>query len=174
MPNTSTLTISKLEAARRQLGTAIELWFDDRDPIPIHVLAFSAYDVIHAVSKKRDPNRRDLLFDSTMIKDEFRSEWAILLKTPSGFFKHARNDPEGTLDFNPALSELLMMFSIAGLATCKIDPSPSECAFLLYLAFQRPSFFTEQGRKFYLDRITVEEREDISRLPKRLFLNAYL
>jgi len=71
-----------------------------------------------------------LLFDSDLIKDEFRKEWAILLKTPSGFFKHARNDPEGTIDFNPALSELLMIFAVRGIGACQLSPAPIENRFL--------------------------------------------
>ena len=169
-----TISVSKIEAARRQLGTALDLWFSDGDPVSVHTLAFAAYDIIHAVSKKRNPNRRDLLFDSRRIKDEGRSEWSILLKTPSGFFKHARNDPEGTIDFAPELSELLMIFSIAGLASCQIDPQPIESAFLLYHGFQRPDFFNEEGRKFYIDSISAEDLEDIQRLPKRVFLDNFL
>jgi hypothetical protein len=172
--STATIHISKLDAARQQLETAVQLWFHDSDPISVHTLAFAAYDVIHAISKKRNPKRRDLLFDSRLVKEEFRSEWSVLIKTPSGFFKHARNDPEGTIDFKPALSELLIMFAIVGLATCKIDPTPAQYAFLLHRAFTGSAFFTEEGRKLYLDRLSVKDLEDIRSLPKRVFLQAYL
>jgi hypothetical protein len=171
---TPTIHISKLEAARRQLDTALQLWFDDGEPISIHVLAFSAYDVIHAVSKKRNPNRANLLFDSAMIKDEFRGEWAVLIKTPSGFFKHARNDPEGTIDFNPKLSELLMTFAIRGVAACNMDLTPIEAASLFYCAFQRPSLFSEKGRKLHLENMPIEGLDEIQRLPKRQFLDAFI
>jgi len=49
------IMISKLDAARRQLATAITLWFEDRDPVSIHTLVFAAYEIIHAVSKQRNP-----------------------------------------------------------------------------------------------------------------------
>jgi hypothetical protein len=70
---TKGLRIGKLDAARRQLETAIILWFTDGDPVAIHTLAFAAYEIIHVVSKKRDPNRRDLLFDPLVIKDEYHA-----------------------------------------------------------------------------------------------------
>src|SRR5271165_3353782 len=55
------LTITKFEAARRQLGTAIVLWFSDDDPVSIHTLACAAYEIIHKLTKKRNPLRQSLL-----------------------------------------------------------------------------------------------------------------
>jgi hypothetical protein len=53
------LRIGKLDAARRQLQTAIALWFDERDPVAIHTLSVAAYEIVHTISKQRDPHRRD-------------------------------------------------------------------------------------------------------------------
>jgi hypothetical protein len=64
----------KVDAAKCQLQKEITLWFKDEDPVSIHTLVFAAYEVSHSVSKKRDPNRRDLLFDTLWIKDECRSD----------------------------------------------------------------------------------------------------
>ena len=69
----SMIKISKVDAAKCQLQKEITLWFKDEDPVSIHTLVFVAYEVSHSVSKKRDPNRRDLLFDTLWIKDECRS-----------------------------------------------------------------------------------------------------
>src|SRR5438045_2665233 len=87
------IRISKLDAARRQLQTAISLWFNDGDPVAIHTLAAAAYEIIHAVSATRDPNRRDLLFDSLVVKDEYRREANAWFRGPANFFKHADRDP---------------------------------------------------------------------------------
>ena len=69
MTTYETIRISKLEAARRQLRTAITLWFTGGDPVAIHSLAFAAYEILHAISEKRDPNRIDLIFDSVWIDE---------------------------------------------------------------------------------------------------------
>ena len=55
------ITLSKLDAATRQLSTAIELWFDERDAVSVHTLAFAAYEIIHVLSKKKNPNRMELV-----------------------------------------------------------------------------------------------------------------
>src|ERR1700674_3549250 len=115
---TPSLIISKLDAARRQLETAITLWFDDGDPVSIHTLASAAYEIIHAVSKQRNPFRRDLLFDSDQIKDEHRAEFNLLIKQYANFFKHAKNDGNATIEFRPVLSEMFLVFSLLGIGQC--------------------------------------------------------
>jgi hypothetical protein len=48
--------------------------FTGGDPIPTHTLTFAAYEIIHVISEKR--NRTDtLIFDSSIIKDEYRKDW---------------------------------------------------------------------------------------------------
>ena len=40
------IKVNKLEAARRQIGTAIELWFSGGDPISIHTLIGAASQIL--------------------------------------------------------------------------------------------------------------------------------
>jgi hypothetical protein len=67
------IRLGKVDVARRQLQTPITLWFTEGDPVSVHTLVFAAYEVFHFVSKSRNPNRRDLLFD-TRVKHEYRKE----------------------------------------------------------------------------------------------------
>jgi hypothetical protein len=46
------LPITKLDAARRQLETAITLWFHDADPISVHTLVMAAHGILKAINKK--------------------------------------------------------------------------------------------------------------------------
>jgi hypothetical protein len=110
MTNQPSVTISKVDAAHRQLRTAITLWFTESDPVSTHALVFAAYEVLHTVSKKRTPSRRDLLFDSDRIKDEYRSDFNKLIKKHAYFFKHADREPEGIIEFNPNVNEMFIFF----------------------------------------------------------------
>jgi len=38
------IIVTKASAAKSQLETAIQLWFDDADPVSIHTLAVAAHD----------------------------------------------------------------------------------------------------------------------------------
>jgi hypothetical protein len=50
--------ITKLDAAIRQLDTAITLWFTEADTISIHTLACSAHQIIHDINQQK--GHRDL------------------------------------------------------------------------------------------------------------------
>jgi hypothetical protein len=94
------IRVSKLDAACRQLRTAITLWFTGGDPIAIHTLAFAAYEVLHHLSKKRDPFRRDLIFDTDHIKVEHLGDWNKLIRRHANFFKHADRDGDSVIEFD--------------------------------------------------------------------------
>src|SRR5258708_19794779 len=127
--NISTITLSKLEAASRQLRTAITLWFDEGDPVSVHALAFAAYEIFHTVSEHRDPYRRDLLFDTDWIKDECRRDWNRHIRREANFFKHGDRDPECSIDFNPDLTEWFILFPTYPPALCCGPQSQEDTLF---------------------------------------------
>lgn len=106
------VTLGKLEAARRLLATAIELWFNEGDPVSINLLAHSAYEVIHRLA--RNAGVTDLLYDSQGIPDDQRNAYAMALKKPASFFKHASKDPREQLVFNPASNMLFLLAAVLG------------------------------------------------------------
>jgi len=139
------ITLTKLDAARRQLRTALDLWFADGDPVSIHTLAFAAYEIIHVISKKHRP--RGLIFDSDVIKDEYRAEWNILMKAASNFFKHANRDADKTFEFHPSLSDLFIMFSLQGLSYCGDEMNEAYSAFMYWIGLHHPNFFVKEMRE---------------------------
>lgn len=135
----SVIRVSKLEAAHRQLRTAITLWFTDGDPVSVHALVFAAYEVLHTISKKRNPSRRDLLWDSYLVKEEYRSEFNKRIKQHAYFFKHADRDPEGAIDFNTETNEWYMIFAVVARQLCGEMQSQEESTFLWWLQIDRTS-----------------------------------
>lgn len=142
-----TLKIGKLEAARRQLRTAITLWFNESDPVSVHTLAFAAYEIYHAISEKRNPRRRDLIFDLLHIRDEYRRDWNSHVRRSANFFKHADRDGDAVLDFNLKSSEFFILFAIIGGELCGESPSDEESIFTWWIFINKPHILTEQGRK---------------------------
>jgi hypothetical protein len=100
--------ISKLDAARRQLETAIRLYFSEADPVSIHTLMSAAYQVL------MDLNR--IQHGSPMIKDaipmwvrpDATKEARAKLNEAANFFKHADHDHNDILEFSLEPTELLM------------------------------------------------------------------
>jgi hypothetical protein len=105
-----TLTISKLDAAKRQLEAAIRLYFSNGDPVPIHTLTAAAYNVTRDIGTRR--GARPMLVKGRVldrIKPEFRDKAGAKLNEAENFFKHGGPNPDGNLHFDPAISEVMIL-----------------------------------------------------------------
>lgn len=100
--------ISKIDGARRQLDTAIDLYFDDADNLSVHTLAFAAFKVLFDLY----PHHRDDGFaaqlDALISKEGWRSMSAV-----ANFLKHADRDPDAFLEFHSPEQAM----AVIGLAT---------------------------------------------------------
>jgi hypothetical protein len=172
MTDNTKITVKKLDAAKRQLQTAIRLWFEDADPISIHTLAFAAYEIAHVVSKKRNQTRRDLIFDSLKIKEEHRAEWNMGIKKHASFFKHAKTDWDDSIEFTPAISMLFMMGAGAGIRLAGESASAEEMAFLLWLFIHKPLWVTPTTRSLLENKIAIKNLANMKTVPKSQFLQA--
>ncbi|MDQ3026990.1 MAG: hypothetical protein M3R58_10890 [Pseudomonadota bacterium] len=164
------LHIHKLDAARRQLQTAITLWFADGDPIAIHTLSFAAYEIIHVVSKKRG-RTTGLMFDSEVFKDkQERNEINLLMKSAPNFFKHAKEDFDATIEFDPRSNEILITFALIGLDLAGEKPLPHESAFLAWTRINRPHRLADKALHLFAQTFPAEHLERAQRIPKDEFL----
>ena len=165
----NTIRIGKLEAARRQLRTAIKLWFRGGDPVATHTLAFAAYEILHHLSEKRDPNRRDLLFDTATIKDEYRKNWNQHVRKEANFFKHADQDGDSVIEFNPQVTEFFIVFAIAARELCGEAGTEEESVFSWWLRIHRPNLFSDEGAKLLAERMPVDGLDQIRMADKHEF-----
>lgn len=104
------LTISKLDAAKRQLETVIRLYFSNGDPVSIHTLTAAAYNIIRDVNIKRGGGPmlvKDQMFD--YVKPEYKEILKQKLSEAENFFKHADRDHEATLKFNLVQTEIQIL-----------------------------------------------------------------
>lgn len=99
------IKISKLEAARSQLETAIALFFENGDPVAVHTLACAAYDVIDNVNHSR--GGKDMFVKRRYTQLPGRPNRAAL-NSVQNFFKHADKDPEAELEFFLVITEPIM------------------------------------------------------------------
>jgi hypothetical protein len=84
------MRLSKFEVARRQLRSAIRLFFLESDPVSIETLAGAANGVLRGMARGR--NVQSYFHDSDLIKPDFRKEWISFLHESQNFFKHAERD----------------------------------------------------------------------------------
>jgi hypothetical protein len=106
--DTGKIKIGKLEAARRQLKTAIQIYFDNCDPVSIHTLAAASLELLRALDA-RGPKTGTIFDDlKQQIEPAFHKHFEIALRAPQNFFKHANRDPEEVIVFNPDLPEIFL------------------------------------------------------------------
>jgi hypothetical protein len=99
------LKIKKIDAGKRQLETAILLFFDNGDPVSIHTLACAAYDIVDGVDQHRGGKEMWVKRRYTQLPG--RPSRGDINETQN-FLKHADRDPEGTLEFFPLMTEPLL------------------------------------------------------------------
>jgi len=108
------LQISKLDAARRQLETAVTLYFNWGDPVSIHTLTSAARNILANLCDHR--NIKPLLLLESLIDDlvkpDRRKEFRTKVREAENFFKHADRDPDTTLKFNSASSEFMLLEAV--------------------------------------------------------------
>lgn len=164
-------TIEKLDAACRQLNTAISLWFNNGDAVSIHTLACSAHQIVHDINHRN--GGRDLLYDSLVFKEEYRQQAINHLKQHYNFFKHADRDPAGTMEFDPIITELFIMFTSLGLEVLGRKPDEVRGAFNIYYGLHNPHLLTEKGKAEFIGAVPEESRNFSLSMPKQQFFEVY-
>lgn len=171
MINGSSHPIQKLEAARNQLRTAIQLWFADGDPISIHTLTCAAYQIIHDIHANR--GGQDLIFDSIFVKNNRRAEWIHAVKEHMNFFKHAEKDPNNTIEFNPSLTEPFLMLSLLNLESIGEQLTHEESVFIVWCCFHNPDWLSEQGQDAFINRISIKQLAQLREISRKDFQRLY-
>ena len=103
MPNE---VVTKIDAAVRQLNCAVELFFEDRDPVPIHTLACAAHQIVHDINHSQ--GRPDLIFDAIRKAGSNKRKLLGALRRHANYFKHANVDscPNCGIRFFPEVTEI--------------------------------------------------------------------
>lgn len=165
-------TISKIEAAQCQLREAIRLWFHDGDLASMHVLACSALQIVADINAAQ--GGRDLIYDSLVVKDEYRREWSHKFKSAYNHLKHADKNPDPSfpIELDTELTEFFILFTCLGLEGMKAVRGAIESAFQVYYMVAHPELVREGTDPFH--GIPSESVEAARRVPKELFFEAYL
>jgi hypothetical protein len=161
LSSTNEIVVTKMDAARRQLRAAIRMWFAEDDPVAIHTLAHAAHEILHRLYRNRGLD--NLVFDSKLIRPEFKKEFSASIKDSARFFKHANTD--GTDDntaitFQTSLNDMYIVMSVGALQKMKELLGSEEFAVLFWLKCNKPHLFPENlGQKLVPIEIATEVRK---------------
>lgn len=146
------MLISKLEAARQQLDTAIWLYFNSDAPVSVHTLTAAAYDVIRGVNQKTHGPKmivKDLF--AVVMKPEHRKMFFNKVNEAANFFKHADRDANDNIEFKPRQTEFLLTDAIYQYSLLAHAHTNLFLLFYVWFAFDNPhlcSLTEEQKRTF--------------------------
>lgn len=121
--------ISKIEGARRQIDTAIDLYFNKGDSLSAHTLAFAAFKVLFDLYPRHRGDSFARQLDAMISKEGWRAMSGV-----ANFLKHADRDPDALLQAHHPEQAM----SIIGLATLLYrriagDFSPKMRAFDIWI-----------------------------------------
>jgi hypothetical protein len=129
--------ITRQDAIERQLNTAIWLWFHEGDVVSIHTLACAALKLAHDVGKQR--GKESMLISVLNKRDKKLGKMAMI---PQDFFKHARNDPNAVLNFNPGMTPYHIYDALVCYGEIYQDMSPHMKLFMIRFMLDNPEIFS--------------------------------
>jgi hypothetical protein len=160
------INLTKKSVATSQLITAISLWFQNGDPIPIFVLAANAHELFHALGKKvRKPSELQAWLETMPKPFQARSAYVI------NFCKHGWKDLEGATPHDPRLADVLIYFAIRCYRAVIGQPTPIMLAFDLRFAVENQDAISANAKEAVSKLVHIYNAATISR---QEFLNEYL
>jgi hypothetical protein len=137
------MKISKLDAARRQLDTAIEMFFLEREPVSICTLGGAALQIMKDLNKHRggDPMLSDLESLKQFVIPGKEKEVHQLLVSAENFFKHADRDPNEAIDFRPEGNIFVLWEAALKYVQLSGEQTHNTYAILVWFQIRHPTVF---------------------------------
>jgi len=136
------LNITKLDSAKRQLESAILLYFNNCDPVSIHTLSAAAYNILRDLNKKRGGEL--MLKDYWQFLDaEQAKDFHQQVNEAENFFKHADKDPDESYTFNSELTEAMLAEASRKYIELTEEYPPYLHLFLIWFVVRHQNMFRE-------------------------------
>lgn len=131
------LVVSKLDAAQRQLRVAIRMLFSEDDPVAVHTLVGAASllfsDLVEIAAPERSWDKKAREANSLT-----PSEYFQVMRHYQNFFKHAHDDHEAVLEFNPEETEALAFWAVMNASELAPMSIEAQVYQLWYIAARAP------------------------------------
>jgi len=167
----SVLTVTALDAARREIETAITLWFQDGDEVSIHTLTAAGHHVCHDLAKKKGM-KSPFFFNMDLVKPEFHDEYKQIVCRAENFFKHAQRttNARSKLTFCPEVTDAYLLDALELFHMLHGSSTPLMMAFRLRFTLSHPETARGDVSQIFDDPTAVK----LGRLTKVKFLEAFL
>ena len=89
------ISVTKIQAAQRQIDAAIRMLFRNEDPVAIHTVAMAGFQILRDITKKGTLEHPIDSMIKSMIKPGKEKKFWGALNNFSNFCKHADRNPNG-------------------------------------------------------------------------------
>src|SRR3989344_5083783 len=152
-------TFDKLGAARSQLDTAIELFFQEKDEVSIHTLTSASFTILRDLGRRRGmPDPFEFTNNAPGV---LKKKIISLLNEPQNFFKHADSDPSSLLHFNPTRTIYDMLMASSLYTQISQKASPLMTLFTIWFFTYRKDKLPEM---LHIGLLSNEEKTEILNL----------
>jgi hypothetical protein len=138
----ATFRITKLDAAQRQLETAVSLFASGGDPVAIHGLALAAHEVLRGLNHAGGGS--PMLSEAAALVGLDPSQAEIVVtraRRARNFIKHADKDPTSSFDFDPEDVECFLYEACAKHHDLAARWSRPIKTYVCWFIAQRPNLF---------------------------------
>lgn len=106
------MILSKTDVAKRELESAIKIFFLSGDPILVHLAASASLNILRDIAAKNP--KVETIQDKMLklIKNQYKGTVEKAYSEAYNFMKHADRDHNETIDFNPDLNEFILFFAV--------------------------------------------------------------
>lgn len=136
------MKLTKIDVVRRQLETAVMLYFNDGDPVSIHTLVAACNEMLSALNKRKGPELL-ALHEGLTDKPELKKKIREALLGAKNFFKHADRDTDEIFDFNPSQNEFWLIDCCEKFLALMGEENPHFIAFRGWFTTLHPDIFPE-------------------------------
>jgi hypothetical protein len=102
------IDIGRDEAVRNMITTSIDLYFANRDPASVHLLASSSVNVLRDLCKNAGVDGVEARF-RPLIKVDQRKTFTDAFNRAYNTLKHADRDPTATVKFTEQINAMLIL-----------------------------------------------------------------
>lgn len=135
----SKITLSKSEAARRQIDAAIRLTLGEEDPVAIMAVAAGGHRIIRDLIE-REQHESFLRF-TDWIKEGHEAEFWRYFNATANFLKHAAEDPMALREFDELEADFLIAFACRWYADLGFERTREMRVFMAWFQLCHPDLF---------------------------------
>ena len=169
--STHVIQLTKLEAARRQINTAIRMYFLDMDAVSTHAVLAGGLQIVSDLAAKKGQQVGFEKFLAPII-EERRKEFLLIIREPQNFLKHADREGDDTIiyEYRTGVLEIYLYLAAQSYQTFTGKATPEIKSIITWISFRNPEILIEDEYKKNVDSY-LERYGKVDALDKPMFLS---